>query len=84
MNEPIIKYEYIGGKCPVQAEGTVNGEPFYFRARGTHWSFEIQGGKGWLYQEKYSDEPFRAGWMGEDEARAFINKAAKMWSEEKS
>lgn len=38
----IIEYEYgPGGNCPVQAEGKINGLPFYFRSRGGHWSLSI-------------------------------------------
>lgn len=29
------------GKCPVQAEGKIDGLPFYFRSRGGHWSLSI-------------------------------------------
>lgn len=29
------------GNCPVQAEGTINGLPFYFRSRGGHWALSI-------------------------------------------
>jgi hypothetical protein len=37
-----IEYEQEpGGKCPVQAEGKINGLPFYFRSRGGHWSLSI-------------------------------------------
>lgn len=38
-----IKYDGYGpsGNCPVQAEGTINGLPFYFRSRGGHWSLAI-------------------------------------------
>lgn len=31
----------IQGPAPVQAEGTVNGFPFYFRARYDTWTFAI-------------------------------------------
>lgn len=31
----------IYGSAPVQADGTVNGYPFYFRARWDEWSFAI-------------------------------------------
>lgn len=31
----------IQGPAPVQAEGTVNGFPFYFRARYDTWTFSI-------------------------------------------
>lgn len=29
------------GKCPVQADGRINGHPFYFRSRGAHWALHI-------------------------------------------
>lgn len=29
------------GNCPVQAEGTIDGFPFYFRARGGSWKLSI-------------------------------------------
>lgn len=31
----------LGGACPVQGDGEVDGVPFYFRARGRHWSIEF-------------------------------------------
>lgn len=31
----------IYGSAPVQADGTINGFPFYFRARWDGWSFAI-------------------------------------------
>lgn len=38
----IIEYEQEpSGQCPVQAEGKINGLPFYFRSRGGHWSLSI-------------------------------------------
>ncbi len=27
--------------CPVQCQGTIDGLPFYFRARGEHWTLDI-------------------------------------------
>lgn len=77
----------IGGNCPVQAEGTIDGMPFYFRARGEHWSFSVADtpdgppveGKGFYYEEDYGDEPYAAGWMPESEAYVFIEKAAKLY-----
>ena len=81
MTEVIITKLY--GFCPVQAEGTINGEEFYFRARGQRWSIGI-GGKvvsdpNWYYEEPYGEVMFDAGWMPEEEARAFIEKAALQW-----
>lgn len=81
-----VEIDQIGGNCPVQAEGTIDGRQFYFRARGMYWSLEI-GAKddapyekwdcgSWCFSEKYSDDQYAAGWMTHDEARAFIEKAA--------
>lgn len=84
-----MKYEiaWIGGNCPVQAEGTIDGKPFYFRARGEHWTVGIGadpvGVPDWHYGEDYGDEPFAAGWMSEGEARAFIEKAVQRYYKEK-
>ena len=73
-----IKIDWIGGNCPVQAEGIIDGFMFYFRARGRAWSVEIYDGgeEPWTTTQFYSDEPYAAGWMSEDEARGFIEKAA--------
>lgn len=37
----MIEIDWLGGNCPVQAEGRIDGEPFYFRARGEHWSLSV-------------------------------------------
>jgi hypothetical protein len=36
-----IQIDSIGGNCPVQAYGLIDGEPFYFRARWEHWSLSV-------------------------------------------
>ncbi len=59
---PVIIYtEPIHGKCPVQAEGTIEGQPFYFRSRGAHWSVSIANpGEDpisspiWIHREEYA------------------------------
>lgn len=81
---PEIAIAWLGGNCPVQAEGTINGKEFYFRARGDEWSLRIGGtdvvsAPEWRYSEDYGDDPFAAGWMTEDEARGFIAKAAGLY-----
>jgi hypothetical protein len=85
MNE-VITIQYIEGNCPVQAEGRIDGHKFYFRARGKHWSFSVAGEDGdvfgtdaWEYEEDYPGGPYAAGWMSEEEARAFIEKAAAVY-----
>ncbi len=82
---------YLGGNCPVQGEGTIDGEPYYFRARGEHWSIEIGGGFvledaekgipgiGFYHEEEWGDGPYDAGWMPDDVARQMIEKAAAIF-----
>lgn len=75
-----LKINSIGGNCPVQAEGTINGVPFYFRARHEHWSLSIgedpiMRDDAWFYQEPWPHGRFQAGWMSQEEARQCIDKA---------
>lgn len=74
--------EDLGGNCPVQAEGFFDGVPFYFRARGSHWSLTVGvAGETQLTEwfEEYCDDPYGAGWMEEEEARQFIQKCYDEW-----
>lgn len=83
---PDVAIDSIGGNCPVQAEGTINGLRFYFRSRGEHWSVEVHptasgpyldwpdDGAEWVYEEEYGDGPFDAGWMPEHEAHLKAGK----------
>lgn len=85
---PIIVIRWIGGNCPVQSEGTIDGAPYYFRARGDSWEIEIGGGfvledaakgipaTGFYMEREYGDGPYDAGWMPVEEARGFIAEAA--------
>lgn len=36
-----IEIDKLGGMCPVQAEGRMDGRPFYFRARWDSWSVGV-------------------------------------------
>jgi hypothetical protein len=79
-----IIIESVGGYCPVQAEGTINGERFYFRARHEHWLLAIGGDDPsdiapWEYEERYGDGPYAAGYMEVDEAKRFIEAAAERY-----
>jgi hypothetical protein len=88
--EPEIIYTELGGACPVQAEGTINGHPFYFRYRGDEWSLTIApiGGDPMncnaadYYRERpnHTGEIF-AGWMEDDEVREIIAACAREWME---
>lgn len=75
-----VTIDQIGGNCPVQAEGHIAGKPFYFRARGEHWSIgvggDVIGQPDWYYEEEYPGGTFAAGWMSIDEAKQFIQQAA--------
>lgn len=80
---PEITIDYLGGNCPVQGEGTVNGKPFYFRARGEHWTMGIGGDPvgepDWYCEEPYGSWP-DAGWMPREEAEAFLRSAAARYA----
>lgn len=83
-NRTDVLIEMLGGNCPVQAEGSVDGIEWYFRARGESWSFQL-GSKVpvddpiWYYEQDYGDQPFAAGWMSEAEAEEFILLAISKW-----
>jgi hypothetical protein len=36
-----LNYKFTTTAAPVQAEGAVDGRPFYFRARHSQWTFTI-------------------------------------------
>lgn len=83
-SDPSIFIEYLSGNCPVQSEGAIDGKPFYFRARGSHWSIGIGGepimSPDWCYVEDYGDDKYSAGWMSQYEALAFIAKAVELYA----
>ena len=70
--------KYLGGNCPVQAEGEVDGQRFYFRARGDAWEFhvakhdwELINASIFYLERDYGAWP-DAGWMPPHEALRFI------------
>lgn len=85
MNDPKVKIDWIGGQCPLQAVGTLDGHKFYFRARGNRWSFEVGenppsfGNHLFYYEEPFGEEPYQASWMSKEEAKRFIDQAAKLF-----
>lgn len=84
VSTPSIEITSLGGNCPVQAEGFIDGQPFYFRARGNRWTMGIGGADtvlspDWFHEALYGDAPFAAGWMDDDEARHFIAEAAALY-----
>lgn len=69
--QPIIQYTLEpSGQCPVQAEGFINGLPFYFRSRHTCWSIDIAippntdpvgGSERLIYVEDYKGHAYVEG-----------------------
>ena len=49
--------ESIGGYCPCQAEGTMNGYPFYFRARHGDWQLDVAEVGGDPVEASIPDDP---------------------------
>lgn len=81
----------VGGACPVQGEGTLDGFPIYFRARGEHWAFSIAQNRvhdpvnvswdevpGWWTECEYGDN-FAAGWMSGEHSRLCVAAAIAAW-----
>lgn len=75
----------------MQAEGTVDGHAFYFRARWESMSIRVASNKtldplddenAWYSFEEYGDEPAAAGYAPKEDCIAFINKAAELWANE--
>jgi len=81
----------VGGACPVQGEGKLDGLPIYFRARHDGWSFAICQKKhddavnvawgdspGWWTECDYGSS-FDAGWMSGDHSRLCVMAAIRSW-----
>lgn len=71
-----VVIRWIGGNCPVQAEGTFDGVPFYFRARGTSVTCEV--GSDWCWEGPVYDWPY-AGWIPEERGESYIDEAYRRW-----
>lgn len=93
-----IHFDFIGGNCPVQAEGSFDGLRFYFRARGQHWQFHVALHDYDIMENDLvrvvrpyvptdgGSPQFAAGWMPVAEAVAFIIAevaAFRTWAAEK-
>ena len=77
---------WLGGNCPVQGEGEVDGHAFYFRARGNEWQFhvamtdeQIFHDDVFYHEQEYGDEEYAAGWMPVADAGDFIVDAIQMF-----
>lgn len=91
-------FEFTSTVAPVQAEGTVAGHAFYFRARGNTWEFTVAerdgedpaglgeadatAGRAW-YRSGTLPGKFDASWMPIEDAKSFINECAREYANEK-
>jgi hypothetical protein len=84
--QALPKFELTGlfGFCPVQAEGFLDDQFWYFRARGDVWRFEVGGDAEftrrpvWWFGEHWpSPDGIAAGWMTDEEALGCIYRAAE-------
>lgn len=95
MRTPYLVIENIGGNCPVQAEGTMQGLPWYFRARHERWAFcganekygeplNVMFGveKGFFRQNRCGETRNEAGWMPLETAIHIIGQCCLAWSRE--
>jgi hypothetical protein len=76
----VIHYDWgPSGYCPVQADGTFDGEPFYFRSRGMRARVEVNSVL--VYEEQISDksDPYAAGYLDTSRARAIVKRAYRRW-----
>lgn len=77
----------LGGSCPVQGNGVVDGCRWYFRARWSHWGLAIayepatdpvmvepHTPGGFYFGEDYPGDGFNAGYMLDDEAWQLVEK----------
>lgn len=85
----------LEGACPVQGYGTVDGLPWYFRARGETWSWSVAATPtgdpvtvgwgdppqpGWRTSGSARDDgTFAASWMPCSEAWAHIEASLAAW-----
>jgi hypothetical protein len=94
-----LKLEFTSTVAPVQAEGTVAGRSFYFRARGDTWEFtvaeregddpselreeDVTGGRAW-YLSGTLPGRFEASWMPLEKATSLINECARAYVSERT
>jgi hypothetical protein len=92
-NIDIPAYNLVGvfscAACPVQAEGTIEKFPFYFRARHRTWSFSValderrdavdvqSSDQGFYREASYGDDESSASYMPLSEARKIIERCTE-------
>ena len=77
-----VSWAFTGPVCPVQAEGAVDGFPFYFHARHDEWTFGLANGRepDPVGIESEADGFYRAAtcedasWLPLDQAKAIVER----------
>jgi hypothetical protein len=76
----------LTGFCPVQAEGEIDGQYFYFRARGSFWHIELGGnsigtkGPRWWHEEYWPGKTdVDAGYLSDQDAVSCILKSDEIF-----
>jgi hypothetical protein len=93
-----LNIQFTCTAAPVQAEGTVAGREFYFRARGELWSFtiaertdhdpatlgpeDVATGLAWYRSGTVSGGRFAASYLSLEEARSLIYECARAYLDE--
>jgi hypothetical protein len=58
-----LRYTYTTAAAPVQAEGMLEGRPFYFRSRHQEWTFAVAERDGVDPVDLESSEGEDLGWV---------------------
>jgi hypothetical protein len=86
----------FGGNCPVQGDGEVDGNPFYFRARNDGWTFSVAAAgvdpvdvfcgyaPGFEAFGDYGEQMGDAGWMPLSDAALAVARAVRGFREARS
>ncbi|KQV78184.1 hypothetical protein [Rhizobium sp. Root1220] len=83
---PNFTLHELAGYCPVQGQGDLEGQYWYFRARGSKWRFELGGNENftkapsWWHGEYWpSVDGFAAGYLTDEDAIGCILKAVELY-----
>jgi hypothetical protein len=83
--------DWCAGYCPVQAEGTIDGKAFYFRARHQSWQFHVAKDRTHRFVNDifYCDidwpaEEFAAGWMSPVDVLKCLHLGVALYRQQES
>ena len=88
-----LKFGFTKTSAPVQAKGTVEGFPFYFRARHEFWTFAVytdpkhhpaeiaSEAERFFLEGAYGIGTFDASYMPLEEAERIMHECSRLYSE---